>query len=297
MVLDMWGIFQKIREEFTPFEAFNMLLGCVCLPQQLYMLGHTQFIHDAFTEIYGTFDGIEPIILLWGSGSDMMAGRDSEGLMMPKSWIWQTKAMWSLCCPLDSPRAAEARQFLEDPKLASPKTYFENTVTALQQQQRQAAAVGVGEGQKGHTTSYHNIAVFVNFCNSYWVALANERYGNYERAMVFADGGIQKDVMVPGANAGVRWRSLCHCIRGRILAKEAGTKVEALAAFEAAIAEAKSCELYYLECLALRDMDRCLRPSGIHERISKVRGKFNKGVLVGDNLDDFNRILDNHSIF
>jgi len=71
--------------------------------------------------------------------------------------------------------------------------------------------------------------------------------------------------------------------------------VEAEAAFEAAIAEARSCELVYIENMALRDLNRFVRPSGISERISKAQEKFVS--LAGDNLTAFNRILDNHCNF
>ena len=201
------------------------------------------------------------------------------GVMPIEVFIWHIKALWSACCPLDSPVVAEVKQMLLDPRLADPEAYF-NAVKFT------------------NVADPIDFSQFTNFTSSFYIALANERIGEYERAMRFAVPGCQAAFReVKGASPGVRSRAFYHCMRGRILSKAPDTKAEAAAAFESAITEAQSAGLVYNENLALRDMDRCLRPSGIHERLSAARGKFGNGVPIGQNLQDFNRILDNHSTF
>jgi hypothetical protein len=138
---------------------------------------------------------------------------------------------------------------------------------------------------------------FTNFNNIYFVALANERMGAMDRALLFADRGVQSDhLSVVGANYAPRWRSFCQGVRGRVLARSE-QRADAEVAFEAAVAEAQSCKLVTLECLALRDIDRFLQLPAADERLCAAKGNFAAGELGADDALDLNRILDVHSTF
>ena len=271
MVQSKIEILHKLAEEFAVRDGFNTILGVCILPQYLYLLGELRACDDFFTKLFGSFDGIVPVFLNWAKTVSLIAveqdGVCSDGMMSMDSITFQTKAIWSLCCQPDSPIFEEAKLFLQDAKLATPEAH--NTSAKVE-------------------SLSHNISKFCGLCRPYFIALANERFGEYERAMKYANPGCKNE-------PGVKWRAFYHCLRGRILGRSADTKVEAEAAFEAAIAEARSCELVYIENMALRDLNRFVRPSGISERISKAQEKFVS--LAGDNLTAFNRILDNHCNF
>ena len=136
----------------------------------------------------------------------------------------------------------------------------------------------------------HEFSQFVNFTNPVYIGLANERFGEHDRAMLFADAGASSDPERVLTNKGPRFRSLSQGILGRILAAR-GRTAEAEAAFEAAIAEARACKLFLLECLALRDLGKHLQPPGIADRMRAARGSFGAGAPTGDDLDDLNQIM------
>ena len=271
MVQNKIEIFHKVAEEFDVIDGFSVVVGVCYLPQYLYFLGHLKLVDDFFTRLFGSFDGIVPLLVTWAKTVSLIAleldGVYSNGMMTMDSIAFQAKTMWALCCQPDSPVFEEAKLFLNDAKLATPEAHYASSKV---------------------DTMEHNISTFCGLCRPYLIALANEKFGEYDRAMKYASAGCKDEL-------GVKWRAFYHCMRGRILGRSTDTKVEAEAAFENAITEAQSCGLVYIENLALRDFNRFVRPSGISERISKARAKFVD--LTGDNLTAFNRILENHCNF
>merc|ERR1712166_1012370 len=98
--------------DFTPFDNFNILLCCCFLPQLMQLLGLNESVHALFTDVFGSFDDMSGVVITWGSHGAFFPGASGGGLMKPDSIIHQTKAMWLLCCPLDSSIAGEAKRFL-----------------------------------------------------------------------------------------------------------------------------------------------------------------------------------------
>ena len=89
-----------------------------------------------------------------------------------------------------------------------------------------------------------------------WVALALEKHELSDEALSFADMSTESDMTVGGQP--LQWvLSLALCCRGRVLAKQKKA-AEATAAFDSALAVARSCGYNAFELMAAQDKARCV---------------------------------------
>ena len=54
MIMASMGTYRKCHEDYMPEDGFNQLLGSGMLSQVLYLLGQTEFIHEFYSDIFGS---------------------------------------------------------------------------------------------------------------------------------------------------------------------------------------------------------------------------------------------------
>jgi hypothetical protein len=259
-------------------EGIGMCMSAVELPLLCLMSGCPT---DGFTfmkDFYGEYNQIESRCremcvphLLTDSKLAPTEGKNQEMVMIfSESYADYASMMWALCCPDGSLSADEA---------------FSNMRTPREMEE-------IGSVTRGEAFNF-SLLCESNTCTM--AALALERYGRYEQALVYAKHACEPTMEGNRKFMAIKmnhWQfSLARSCCGRSLAA-LGRLEEAEAMFRLAVEHARAREYAFLEVLAVRDWNNCVRaPAGDGARGHAILDEALLHVGIGCK-DEFSEVFD-----